>query len=35
MPVKRSINLVLVDENKVKPLKAILCALLIIALAAW
>ena len=34
LPVKRSINLVLVDENKVKPLKAILSALLVIALAA-
>ncbi len=34
LPVKRSINLVLVDENKINPVKAILSILLIIALAA-
>lgn len=33
MPVKRSINLVLVNENKINPLKAILGILLIAALA--
>ena len=34
MPVKRSINLVLVDENKINPFKAILGILLVLALAA-
>ena len=34
MPVKRSINLVLVDDNKINPLKAILGILAIIVLAA-
>lgn len=33
MPVKRSINLVLVDENKINPVKAILGVILIVALA--
>ena len=33
MPVKRSINLVLVDENKINPIKAILGILVIVALA--
>lgn len=33
LPVKRSINLVLVDENRINPVKAILSALLIIAVA--
>ena len=33
MPTKRTINLVLVDEKKIKPLKAILGTLLIVALA--
>ncbi len=33
MPVKRSINLVLVDENKINPVKAVLGVLLIAALA--
>lgn len=34
MPVKRSINLVLVDENKINPFKAILGVLVIAVLAA-
>lgn len=34
LPVKRTINLVLVNENKISPLKAIPAILLIIALAA-
>ena len=34
MPVKRSINLVLVDEGKINPLKAALGIILILALAA-
>ena len=34
MPVKRSINLVLVDENKISPLKAVIGIVLILALAA-
>ena len=34
LPTKRSINLVLVDENRINPLKAILGILLIVALAA-
>ena len=34
MPTKRSINLVLVDENKINPLTAILGILLILVLAA-
>ena len=34
MPVKRSINLVLVDENKINPIKAALGIILIVALAA-
>ena len=33
LPTKRSINLVLVDENKIHPLKAVLGILLILALA--
>ena len=32
MPVKRSINLVLVDENKINPLEAVLGIILIVAL---
>lgn len=34
LPTKRSINLVLVDENKINPLKAVLGIILIVALAA-
>lgn len=34
MPVKRSINLVLIDEKKIKPIKALPAVLLIIVLAA-
>ena len=34
MPVKRSINLVLIDENKINPVTAILSVLLILVLAA-
>lgn len=33
MPVKRSINLILIDENKISPLKAVPAIILIIALA--
>lgn len=34
MPVKRSINLVLIDEKKIKPMKALPAVLLVIVLAA-
>ena len=34
MPVKRSINLILVDENRISPVKAVLGILVIVALAA-
>ena len=34
MPTKRSIHLVLVDENKINPLTAILGVLLVLVLAA-
>ena len=34
LPTKRSINLVLVDENKINPLKAVLGIILIVVLAA-
>ena len=34
LPTKRSINLMLVDENKINPLKAVLGIILIVALAA-